>query len=76
MATNKIPYINKYTGEVLIGTKQSGKKLNDDWEKVEFTKNEKGERVMRLHLNGATVDVSENEKPLELEAEDGNRDTE
>lgn len=72
MAVKKIPYLNKYTGEVLIGTKSSAKKLNEDWSKVEFVKNDKGEKVMRLHLDGATVDVSENKQPLELEGNHGN----
>lgn len=61
MPARKIPYLNKFNGNVLVVTKQEAKKLNEDWEKIEFTTNEEGKRVMRLHLNGATVDVSENE---------------
>lgn len=61
MAAKKIPYINRFTGEVIITTKQGGKRLSEDWEKPEFTENDKGERVMRIHLEGATVDISENE---------------
>jgi hypothetical protein len=60
MAARKIPYVNKFNGNVLVVTKQEAKKLNEDWERVEFTVNQEGERVMRIHLNGATVDVSEN----------------
>jgi hypothetical protein len=60
MAARKIPYVNKFNGNVLVVTKQEAKKLNEDWERVEFTTNQEGERVMRIHLNGATVDVSEN----------------
>lgn len=62
MPAKKIPYLNKFTGEVLVVTKQKGKQLNEDWQKIEFTQNEDGKRVMRLHLHGATVDVSENEE--------------
>lgn len=61
MAARKIPYVNKFNGNVLVVTKQEAKKLNEDWERVEFTTNDQGKRVMRIHLNGATVDVSENE---------------
>lgn len=62
MATKKIPYLNQFTGEVVVVSKQHGKKLNEDWQKIEFTTNEKGVRVMRMQFNGATVDVSENEE--------------
>lgn len=61
MATKKIPYLNKFTGAVVVVSKQHGKKLSEDWEKIQFITNEKGERVMRMQFNGATVDVSENE---------------
>lgn len=67
MAAKKIPYINRFTGEVLITTKQGAKRLNEDWEKPQFIENDKGERVMRIHLEGATVDISEN-KPKEVAA--------
>jgi hypothetical protein len=67
MAAKKIPYINRFNGEIVIATRQSAKRLNEDWEKIEFTENDQGKRVARLHLNGATVDISENEV-----AENGN----
>jgi hypothetical protein len=61
MATKKIPYVNKFTGDVLITTKRKALQLSEDWEAVEFTTNEDGKPVMRLQLNGATVDIFENE---------------
>lgn len=70
-----MPYINRFTGDVKIVSKQSAKKLNEDYSKVQFTENEHGKRVMRFQLEGATVDVLENDKPVVLEANDGNRDT-
>jgi hypothetical protein len=69
MAAKKIPYINKFNGNVIVVSKAHGKKLDEDWEKIEFVQNEAGENVMRLHLDGATVDVSENEP--EKVGEDG-----
>ena len=72
MATKKYPYENRFTGEVLVVSKQHGKKLNEDWSRVEFVKNEQGKQVMRIQLEGATVDVAENEEPIEV-APDGNR---
>ena len=70
MSTKKIPYVHKSTGDVKIVSKQGAKKLNEDWDKVEFTTNENGKRVMRIQLNGATVDISENE--TEKVSSDGN----
>lgn len=56
-------------------SKQHGKKLNEDWSKIQFIKNEQGKQVMRLQLEGATVDVAENEQPAEV-VSDGKRSTE
>jgi hypothetical protein len=75
MATKKIPYINRFTGDVVVVSKQHGKKLSEDWSKIQFIKNEQGKQVMRLQLEGATVDVAENEQPIEV-APDGKRSTE
>lgn len=69
-----IPYVNRFTGDVQVVTKSQAKKLSEDYSEVEFTTNEDGVRVMRLQLNGATVDVSEVKQ--EVEITDGNRDTE
>lgn len=63
MAAKKIPYLHRFTGDIKIVTKQGAKKLSEDWSEVKFVKNQEGKRVMRLELNGATVDVSENETP-------------
>lgn len=69
-----IPYVNRFTGDIQVVTKSQAKKLSEDYSEVEFTTNEDGVRVMRLQLNGATVDVSEAKQ--EVEITDGNRDTE
>lgn len=46
-------------------TKSQAKKLGNDWERIQFTKNQEGERVMRFKFTApdgtiATVDVQEN----------------
>lgn len=75
MAKKLIPYINRFTGEVKIVSKQAAKQLSEDWSKPRATKNEKGEDVMRFEIDGgngvvAVVDISENgEQEVEL---DGN----
>ena len=73
MAARKIPYIHRFSGDVRIVTKQSAKKLNEDWSPAEFTKNDLGQDVMRIELNGATVEISEH-TPMEG-AHNGNQDT-
>jgi len=62
MAARKRPYLNQFTGDVVVVTKQHAKKLSEDWQPIEFINNEKGERVMRMQFNGAVVDVSENKE--------------
>ena len=66
MAARKITYVHKETGELKVLTRQSAKKLDDKWSKVEFLKNEDGVQVMRLKLEHATVDVSENQLKGEI----------
>ncbi len=73
MPVKKRPYVNRFTGDVRIVTKSGAKKLSEDYSPVEFTTNLEGERVMRLQLEGATVDISEN-KSQEVKP-DGNRNT-
>jgi hypothetical protein len=58
MATKKVAYVNRFTGEVKITTRGGGKHLNEDWGKVQFVKNQEGEPVMRIELEGATADIS------------------
>lgn len=72
MATKKLAYVNRFTGDIQIVTRGSAKKLSEDYSRVEFVKNEDGKPVMRFELEGATVDVSENEQ---AEALDGNGNT-
>lgn len=65
MSKKLIPYVNRYTGDVKIVTKSQAKSLSEDYDKVEFTTNDEGKRVMRIRIvdaNGvtATADVMEN----------------
>lgn len=66
-------YCNRYTGELKYLTKSQAKHLSEDWSRTEQIVNDEGERGMRLHLNGATVDILEH-KPQEVAA-NGNTDT-
>lgn len=66
MAKKKLAYINRFTGVVEIVSKQSAKKLSEDFSPVEFVTNEDGKPVMRFELENATVDVMENEEPSEV----------
>jgi hypothetical protein len=83
MAKKLYPFVNKYSGEVKILTKSSGKKLSEDWARAKMAVNDKGEDVFRFKIatsfvdkNGKTqtgtaiVDISEVEA-AEV-AEDGN----
>jgi hypothetical protein len=72
MPAKKIAYVHQFTGDVKVVTKQEGKKLSEDWQRVQFVKNEEGKQVMRIQLNGAVADISENEE----EAKDVVRATE
>lgn len=71
MATKKIPFVHRITGDVRVVSRKHASKLNEDWSEVEFTKNEDGKHVMRIQLQNATVDVLENE-----DDQDGIADTE
>lgn len=72
-------YFNQKTGNITYANKAQAKKLDADWHKVKFVKNEKNEDVMRFSFTDprgatATVDVKENgEREV---AQDVNRDTE
>lgn len=57
-------YFHQPTGQIMWATKKEAKKLDSDWHKMEFTKNEKGQDVMRFRFVDsrgvtATVDVRE-----------------
>jgi hypothetical protein len=54
-------YNNRFTGEVLPLTKQQGKKLSEDWSRIKPVINEKGQRVLRMKMQGATIDILETE---------------
>lgn len=74
MKTRKNIYFHKVTGEIVKATKKQAKNLPEEYEKIEFVKNDAGVPVMRFKFNGATVDVSENNES-EV-AQDGNGHTE
>lgn len=52
-------YFHKTSGSIVSATKSQAKKLPDEYQQIEFIKNQEGVRVMRFRFNGATVDVSE-----------------
>ena len=82
------PYINRFSGEIQVMTKDQRKQLNEDWARAKMATNDKGERVFRfklqadvkgrdgkMHIGTATVDLTESEvDPSELEAVDVNPD--
>lgn len=57
-------YCHKDSGNIKTVTKQQAKLLPPEYRQVQFIKNDKGEDVMRFQMEGATVDVQENE-PVE-----------
>lgn len=73
MPAKKIPYVNRFNGDIKIVTKQSAKRLSEDYSPAEFVKNKEGVDVMRIQLANATVDISENG---EREVIDGDTSTE
>lgn len=66
MPKKLISYINRFTGDVKVVSKQEGKKLSEDWSRPRLAKNEKGEQVFRFEIESggvtAIVDISENEE--------------
>lgn len=54
---------NIHTGDVVALTKAEGKKLSEDWARIKPVINDKGKRVLRMQLHGATVDIAEREIP-------------
>lgn len=87
MTKKLLPYINKFTGEVVTLPKSQGSKLNEDWARAKMATNEKGEAVFRFeiaseytdqdgktHHGTAVVDLLEVDAP-EPEVADGNRDS-
>lgn len=54
-------YNNRFTGEVLPLTKAQGKKLSEDWSRIKPAINDKGQRVLRMKMEGAIVDILETE---------------
>ncbi len=83
-----LPYINRFSGEIKTLPRKQGKELSEDWARAKMATNQNGERVFRFELNAdvtgkdgkvhrgtAIVDLSPHDGPVELEAQDGNRDT-
>lgn len=83
-----LPYINRFNGEIKTLTRKQGKELNEDWARAKMATNQNGERVFRFELDAqvkgkdgkvhkgtAVVDLSPHDGPVELEVQDGNRDT-
>ena len=83
-----LPYINRFTGEVKTLPKSQGKDLNEDWARAKMATNMEGKRVFRfklaapvkgpdgrVHSGTAVVDLQEIDKPIDLEGQDGIRDT-
>jgi hypothetical protein len=84
-----LPYINKFTGEVMTLPKSAGHKLSEDWARAKTVTNDKGERVFRFklsapvqgkdgktHIGTAIVDLSPSDEPAGLGALDGIKTTE
>jgi hypothetical protein len=84
MATKKIPYINRFTGDLAVVSPQRAKKLSEDWMQPKVVINDKGESVYRFEVNStvkgpdgrihagkAVVDLSETEAEQVMEATDG-----
>lgn len=83
-----LPFINRFTGDVKVMSRKEGKTLNEDWARAKMAVNDKGESVFRFqlsspvvgpdgktHMATAIVDLSETDQPVELEAQDGERNT-
>lgn len=62
----QIVFMHKPTGNIRVcRTVLEGALLGDEWSQIQFTKNEKGERIMRFtvddkHGNKLTIDVQPN----------------
>ena len=54
-------YNNRFTGEVLPLTKSEGKKLSEDWSRIKPAINDKGQRVLRMKMEGAIIEILETE---------------
>lgn len=60
---------NIHTGDVIYATKKKGRELNEDWAQIKPAINEKGERVLRMQLAGAVVDMQESAVPQAVSGE-------
>lgn len=74
MAKAQQIYMHKATGNIRFTNKSDGKKLGDEWTKVEFVTNKDGERVMRFKFDNFTIDVQPN-GTREVVADNGNGNT-
>lgn len=60
-------YMHQPTGNIMYADKKQAATLSDEWQVVQFVKNEKGEKVMRFTFKDpagvtCTVDVQPNGK--------------
>lgn len=61
MAKKQIIFMHKETGDIKIcRTKLEGQMLGKDWTQIQFTKNQKGENVMRVNFGNFTMDILPN----------------
>jgi hypothetical protein len=61
MSKKQIVFMHKTSGEIKIcRTVLEGQLLGDEWTQIQFTKNDKGERVMRFKFDKFTVDILPN----------------
>jgi hypothetical protein len=66
MAQKTKLYVHAASGNIMQATKKQAKTLGKAWSPIQFVENEKGERVMRFQLAGATVDVQAADVPQEV----------
>lgn len=72
MAKKHIIYMHKKSGDIkFVRTSLEGKLLGKAWTRVQFTKNSKGENVMRVDFGQFTMDISAN-GTREVVKDDGN----
>lgn len=61
MPKTKPIYMHKETGNIkFVNSHREGAQLGSEWSQIEFTKNEKGEEIMRFRFDEFTVDIQPN----------------
>lgn len=73
MAKKQIIYMHKTSGDIkFVRTDLEGQLLGKDWTKIQFTKNAKGENVMRVNFGKFTMDILPNGTREVVEDVNGN----